>query len=120
MKYLLLFLGLIFLAIGFVGIIVPGLPTTPFWLIAAGLFFRSSNRMYNWVINNKFYGKHIRNYREKKGITFTAKVVSIGSMWTMIILSMVFIFESREFFILLPALGLAGTIFLLIIPTIKE
>jgi uncharacterized protein len=111
---------MLFLGIGFVGIIVPGLPTTPFWLLAAGLFFKSSNRMYNWVINNKFCGKHIRNFREKKAIPLTAKIVSIGSMWTMLALALIFVVESQQIIILLLSLGLLGTIVLLFIPTVKD
>ena len=60
-RYIWLFLGLLLTLIGFIGIIVPGLPTTPIMILAAACFFRSSEKLYNWVLSNKYYGHHIRN-----------------------------------------------------------
>jgi len=52
--------GCISVCIGFIGIIVPGLPTTVFMLIAAACFYRSSQRFYDWVISHKLFGHHIK------------------------------------------------------------
>ena len=61
-------LGLIFVALGMVGVLLPGLPTTPFMLLAAACFARSSNRFYNWLINNRLFGEKVRRYRAGHGI----------------------------------------------------
>ena len=59
-RILLIILGSIFVAIGAIGILVPGLPTTPFMILAAACYIRSSNKLYNWLIKNKLFGKHIK------------------------------------------------------------
>ena len=67
-------LGSIFVAIGTIGIFVPGLPTTVFMLLAAACYVRSSERLYNWLIRNKTFGKYIKDYREGKGMPIKAKI----------------------------------------------
>ena len=62
-KILYLIGGIIFTGLGIVGIIFPILPTTPFLLLAAACFAISSERLYNWLLNNKILGLYIRNYK---------------------------------------------------------
>lgn len=69
--------GFVFLAIGAIGVFIPILPTTPFILLSAACFYKSSERMHHWVTNNKLFGDYIRNYREGKGITLRAKMLTI-------------------------------------------
>ena len=64
-KVLLIILGTIFLGLGILGIFIPGLPTTPFLLLTAALYLRSSQRLYQKLISNKILGKYIQNYTEK-------------------------------------------------------
>jgi len=64
----LIVVGTISTALGILGIFVPILPTTPFLLLAAACYSRSSQRFYDWLLNNKYFGNYIRNYLEKKGI----------------------------------------------------
>ena len=80
-KALLISTGTFFVGIGIVGMFVPILPTTPFLLIAAALYARSSQKFYNWLINNKFFGKYIRNYREGKGVPLKIKIFTISLLW---------------------------------------
>jgi hypothetical protein len=80
-RALLLLAGVIFLAIGIAGYVVPGLPGTVFVLISAACFFRSSQRFYDFVTKNKWFGRSIREYREGKGMPLRAKVISISLMW---------------------------------------
>ena len=68
-KILFLAGGTVFLGIGFIGIILPVLPTTPFLLLSAFCFIRGSQRMYVWLISNKIFGSFIKNYYAGKGIT---------------------------------------------------
>ena len=81
MKYLLIFLGSLSLALGVIGIILPVLPTTPFLLLAAALYVRSSEKLYQWLINQKYLGSYIRNFREHKAIPLHAKIISISMIW---------------------------------------
>lgn len=81
MKILLATLGSVALALGIVGIFVPLLPTTPFLLLAAALWVRSSPRLYAWLLGHRYLGGYIRNFRENRAIPLRAKVVSIALMW---------------------------------------
>ena len=80
-RALLLVAGVILLAIGIAGYIVPGLPGTVFVLISAACFFRSSQRFYDFVTKNKWFGRSIREYREGKGMPLKAKIISLSLMW---------------------------------------
>ena len=88
-RILLIILGSIFVAIGAIGILVPGLPTTPFMILAAACYIRSSNKLYNWLIKNKLFGKHIKNIREGKGIPIRVKIFAKVMMTTFIFLAII-------------------------------
>ena len=83
-KWLLIAAGFIALGLGTIGVFVPLLPTTPFLLLAAASFFRSSDRLYTWLIQHKWFGATIRHYREHRAITLRAKVVTLLLLWSMI------------------------------------
>nr|WP_229034945.1 YbaN family protein [Alistipes putredinis] len=74
-------LGSFFLGLGIVGVFVPLLPTTPFLLLAAALYVRSSPRLYAWLLNQKHLGPYIRNFRENRAIPLQAKIVSVSLIW---------------------------------------
>lgn len=74
-------LGLLAVALGLLGVFLPLLPTTPFLLLAAALFFRSSPRLYNWLLGHRTLGPYIRNFREHKAIPLHTKVVSVSLVW---------------------------------------
>jgi uncharacterized membrane protein YbaN (DUF454 family) len=86
-RQLLLAAGTLSLAIGIVGIFVPILPTTPFLLLAAGCYLRSSQRFYNWLMGNRFFGNYIRNYIEGRGIPVKVKLFTIILLWVTISIS---------------------------------
>lgn len=81
MKYLLIILGSICLALGVIGIFLPLLPTTPFLLLSAALYVRSSDKLYQWLIHQKYLGEYIRNFREHNAIPLRAKIISITMVW---------------------------------------
>ena len=89
-QILLITTGTFFVGVGIVGIFVPILPTTPFLLISAALYARSSKRFYNWLVNNRIFGKFIKNYREGKGIPLRLKIITIILLWITIGCSAVF------------------------------
>jgi hypothetical protein len=73
--------GTLCVALGAIGIFVPVLPTTPFLLLAAICYARSSPRFYRWLIGNRWCGAYIRNYREGRGIAFKHKVITLTLLW---------------------------------------
>lgn len=109
MKLLYTTLGFISLGIGCAGIVVRGLPTTPFVLLAASLFAKSSERWYNWLISNRLFGKFIEQYAKEKGMTLKMKILSITLMWTMITISAL-TFKSIHMKLFLLVMGIIGTI----------
>ncbi len=81
MKWICILFGTVALALGVVGIFLPLLPTTPFLLLAAALYFRGSERLYNWLLQHKHLGSYIRNFREHKAIPLRVKIVSVSLVW---------------------------------------
>lgn len=73
--------GALCVALGFLGMFLPVLPTTPFLLLAAFCFARSSSRFYEWLMTNRWCGKYIRNYREGRGLPFRQKVQTLVLLW---------------------------------------
>lgn len=87
----LLVLGCLSLVLGVIGIFVPILPTTPFLLLAAACFARSSRRFYRALVTHKYLGPWIRDYLDGQGIPRKAKIYSLGLMWPSILLSCVWV-----------------------------
>ena len=80
-RSLLFVAGTITLILGAIGIVLPILPTTPFLLLSLACYLRSSERMTHWMLNNKYFGKYIKNYKEGKGITLKTKIFTITVLW---------------------------------------
>ena len=89
-RYFLVVLGTISLALGILGIFLPLLPTTPFLLLTAALYFRGSEKFYNWLINHKILGEYIRNFRENRAIPLRVKIISVSLLWITILSSAYF------------------------------
>ncbi|MGL4358745.1 YbaN family protein [Cetobacterium sp.] len=79
-KKLFFILGCLSLLLGAIGIFLPILPTTPFVLLSAFLFERSSEKFHKLLLENKIFGKYIKDYTEKKGITYKNKIIAITVM----------------------------------------
>lgn len=91
LRILLIIAGTISLILGAIGIFIPLLPATPFLLLSAACYMRSSERMLNWLLNNRWCGSYIRNYREGKGIPLKTKILAISVLWITIGYSSFFI-----------------------------
>ena len=103
-RVLLIICGTISLALGIIGIVIPVLPTTPFLLLAAACYARSSEKFYNWLMGNRVFGSYIRNYREGRGIPLKVKAIAITFLWATILLSMFFM---ESFFVRITLLIIA-------------
>ena len=86
-RVLWLSLGLLFTVVGLIGLIVPGLPTTPLMIVAAACFFRSSKRLFNWVLSNKYFGNYVKDFREGRGMPRKAKFIALGFIWLFVSIS---------------------------------
>lgn len=91
MKYIYIALGSVSLALGIIGIFVPLLPTTPFLLLTAALYFRGSPRLYDWLLSRRRLGPYIRNFREHKAIPLRAKIVSVSLIWGTILYCIIYV-----------------------------
>ena len=80
-RTLLIVLGTLCVALAVLGMFLPVLPTTPFLLLAAICYSRSSERFYRWLITNRWCGEYIRNYRDGRGIPLKQKVLTILLLW---------------------------------------
>lgn len=89
-RILLLVSGFTFTGLGVLGIFIPLLPTTPFLLLAAACFARSSQRFHHWLMNNRWLGQYIKNYRDKRGITLKHKIITLSVLWITILLSILY------------------------------
>jgi uncharacterized membrane protein YbaN (DUF454 family) len=87
-KAFLIFVGTLFVALGVLGMILPLLPTTVFLLLAAYCYSHSSERFHTWLLNNRWCGEYIRNYKSGRGITARQKVSTIAMLWASIGFSM--------------------------------
>lgn len=109
--------GTIFVGLGLLGIFLPVLPTTPFLLLAAACYARSSERFYHWLLNHRWFGSSLRTYREGRGIPLKAKIISISFIWLTIGSSVLFIVHPLAVKITLILIALGVTIYLLSLPT---
>ena len=119
MKVLLIIAGTISLVLGIIGIFVPLLPTTPFLLLSAAAYVRGSERLYNWLINHKYLGVYIRNYREHKAIPLRAKIFSVTLMWLTIGYCIIFMDLPVWIKILLGCISICVTWHILSFKTLK-
>ena len=73
-------LGFLFLALGLLGIPLPILPSTPFILLAAWFFARSSEKWHTWLLSSNLFGPIIRNWEDKRCISCRTKLVAVITM----------------------------------------
>ena len=97
------------LGLGLLGVLVPGLPTTPFMILAAACFARSSERLYNWILNNPTFGPMVRRFRAGKGIPLRIKVIAVSSI-TVFVSFAVFYAIPTSLVLIRVITGLAGIV----------
>lgn len=114
-------LGLIAVGLGVLGVVLPGLPTTPFLLLASWLFYRSSPRLQEWLLQS-WLGTYIRSYRRRGGMTVAQKAGACGIMVAMVLLSaFVFIPKGSVARIIVPIAGAIGVLTVIFaVPNAKE
>ena len=109
-RYVYIGLGLLCGGLGALGVAVPGLPTTPFLLLASWLLYRSSPRLQRWLLES-WLGKYIRSYNRRGGMTVAQKIGAVGMMAAMVALSTwVFIPAGSVARIIVPVAGAVGAL----------
>ncbi len=118
MRYVYIILGFISLGLGLLGIITPGLPTTPFVLLTGVLFAKSSPRLHQKLMDHKLTGKYIR--RVNDGFSWKGLTVSIGIMWCMIFFTAFVVFGYGTMRFVMLGLGVIGTVSQIIVLSKKK
>ena len=113
-------LGTFFLGIGVIGIIIPILPTTPFLLLAAFFYVRSSKRFYDWLLNNRIFGNYIKCYIEGKGMTLKVKLFTLAFLWITISLTTIFVVDVLPVKLILLLVATAVSIHIIFIKNNKK
>lgn len=106
LRWFLFGLGWLSVSLGVLGIFLPLLPTTPFMLLAAGCFARSSERFYCWITSHHRYGPMIADYLAGKGLPMRAKYLAISLLWLSILFGVFWVdFVWAKLAMLLTAVG---------------
>jgi uncharacterized membrane protein YbaN (DUF454 family) len=98
--------------LGGIGIVVPGWPTTVFFIVAAACFSRSSPRFERWVLGLPGIGPLVADYRAGGGMPFRIKALALGMMWLAIGVSAGLLIPVPAARVVVVALGLVGTWFI--------
>ena len=112
--------GTLMLALGIIGIYVPGLPTTPFLILAAACYMRSSERLFNWMIHHPRFGPPLETFLKEKALSLRIKVFSLVIAWVMLGGLALFVVESTFMKVFLIAVGVTKTVFMLSMKTLSR
>lgn len=120
LRTILKMLGILFVGLGILGIIFLIWPATPFFLLAAWCFMKSSDKLYHWLMTNRIFGKYLKNYTEGKGIPILLKAFLLTFLWLMIFYAIMYLFENIYIRIILFIISVIITIHILMIKTYKK
>lgn len=115
-KCLLICAGSLSLILGVIGAFLPVLPTTPFLLLSAYCYIRSSMKLYLWLINHRFFGNYIYNYLTYRAVTRSTKIGTLFFLWLTLSVS-IYITANLHLTVFLVAVGIGVTIHLLVLKT---
>jgi hypothetical protein len=118
-RILLVIAGSLCVVLGLLGAVLPVLPTTPFLLLAAACYLRSSRRLYHWLLTNRLFGDYLRRYRAGEGLPRGFKIWTIAVLWLSLGSSALFAVPDRLWWVrlLLLTVGIGVTTHLVLIPT---
>ncbi len=119
-KIILITIGSISLGLGMLGVILPLLPTTPFLLLSLACFTRSSDRLYNFILNNKYLAPYVEDYMMGRGIPLKAKKRAIGLIWITIGFSAIFIIDKNILRIMLFSIASIVSLYIWTRETAKD
>jgi uncharacterized membrane protein YbaN (DUF454 family) len=112
--------GFLFLALGLLGIPLPVLPSTPFILLAAWFFARSSEKWHRWLLDSELFGPMIHNWEQQRCMSRRSKLVALSSMLVAGSASIFFAMEDTQLRILTTVLLAIGCVTVLSIKTCNQ
>lgn len=118
-RILLIIFGSLSLVLGMIGIVLPILPTTPFLILAAFCFLRSSNRLYNWLIGHKVFGRYIYNYMTYQAVMKRTKIVAMVLLWASLLIS-IMVVDNLHIRLMLLVVGMAVSIHIATLKTLMQ
>lgn len=111
-------LGLAFVGVGAVGVVVPGLPTTPLLLLAAACFARSSPRLYAWLLRNPTFGPLIEDFRAGRGVSLRVKATALTMMAGFVAFALLVPLRGKPVpTAVVAAVAVIGAVYILRLPT---
>lgn len=119
-RYTLFIIGWISFVLGMIGVLLPVVPTTPFLLLCAACFLRSSPKFYVWLTEHRWWGKYIRYYLNGEGIPRRVKVVIIVMLWITILSSALLIVKIYWLSVMMISVAVIMTIYLIRQPEPKQ
>jgi len=119
-KYLLISAGFASLSLGVLGIFLPVLPTTPFLLLSAAFFLKSSKSLYNRLTGHKILGGYIKNYLKYRAVTLKSKIISIITLWAVIGMTVIFFTSNLWLRIALIIIAMSVTAHLIKLKTLTK
>jgi len=111
--------GSAFVALALLGVFLPVLPTTPFLLLAAACYARSSERFYRWLRGNRLFGSYLDGYLSGRGIPLKIKAFTIAFLWVSILLTSIYALDSTVWRAVLLVVAAGVTVHLLFVRTEK-
>lgn len=113
--------GVICVILAILGVILPGLPTTPFLLLAVWFFTHSSSSLLRILMSNRALSGYITNYRRRGGLTIRSKILSVMFMWVMVSISIILQIENSVIKYIIIGVALVGTYVMgFVVPTAKN
>ena len=113
-------LGWISFVLGMIGLLLPVVPTSPFLILSAACFLRSSPRFYHWLTEHRWFGPYIRMYMNGEGIPKRIKVLIMLVLWTTILTSALLIVKITWVSVTMISIAAAVSVFILRQPTPVE
>ena len=111
--------GSVSLLLGLIGVVLPGLPTTPFILLSAACYAKASPRLHQWLLNHRWFGPMLRDWESDRSLTRRTKTIAVVSMLVMVGFSIWTFRERPPVQLVLLATGAIGAFVVLRIPTRK-
>ena len=119
-KYIYIVVGIIAFTLGTIGVILPILPTTPFYLLASFCFVRGSTKFDNWFKNTKLYKKHLESFVSEKSMTLKEKIYILVFADTMILIPIIIVDSIHVRIFLMALIIIKFYYFIFKIKTVKK
>jgi len=113
-------LGLILVGLGYLGVLLPGLPTTPFLIGASYCFYRSSPRLHRWLRRSPVFGRILHDWEVHRGIRKPVKIFAVCMVVTVVTCSITFSSLPVWLKVMIGCLAAVGITVILCVPTVRK